>query len=97
MLASNAPNLGCFNANALDFWHLRISKAFGKPEYYIGQIVLHRMKVKQGEILHPVVVLGIAWTGGDWEYTVKIPPEHPWFEVDDREREWIREDQLEAM
>lgn len=97
MIAVNAPVSGCLNANALDFWHLRISKNFDQPEYYIGQTVLHRMKVKQGEILHPVKVVGISWTGVDWQYAVKLPREHPCFEVDDNEREWLDSHEVEPM
>ena len=58
----------------LDFYH---------PEYCIGQTILHRMKVTGGEILHPVKVIGIFWTGVDWEYEVLLPPDHP---------EWVEED-----
>ena len=81
MLASDAPNLSiCRNVNALEFWHLRISKTFDKPEYYIGQTVLHKIKVSQGEILHPVMVVGLMWSGFDWEYSVNLPSDHPEFD-----------------
>ena len=98
MLAVDAPNLGkCCSANALKFWYLQIIKTYDKPEYYIGQTVLHRIKVRQGEILHPVEVIGISWTGMDWQYSVSLPENHPWFEVDDNEREWVDDQELEAM
>jgi hypothetical protein len=98
MLAVDAPVLGlCCNANALRFWHLRVSRVFDKPGYYIGQTVLHKMKVRQGEILHPVEVIGIFWTGIDWQYAVSLPEDHPYFEVDEREDEWLDDYEVEPM
>lgn len=97
MVALNAPVSGCCDVNALSFWHLRITKAFSKPGYHIGQTVLHRMTVPRGEILHPVEVIGLFWTGAFWQYAVSLPEEHPWFEVDDREVEWVDECQVEPM
>ncbi|MEH1786455.1 MAG: hypothetical protein V7L23_12925 [Nostoc sp.] len=96
MIASDAPTLGNFR-QASKFWRLRVSKEFSKPEYYIGQTVLHKTKVKQGEILYPVTVLGLFWTGMDWEYIVALPEDHPWFEIDDRELEWVDDWELEPM
>lgn len=99
MLAVDTPNLGnCRNANALNFWHLSISKTFGsKPEYFLGQTVLHKMKVRQGEILHPVKVIGVRWSGVDWVYAVALPEDHPQFVPEDHQWDeyegWI----LEAM
>ena len=79
MLALDAPPLG-ISGEASKFWRLRITKEFDKPEYYIGQTVLHKMRVRQGEILHPVTVVGLKWTGIDWEYAVELPENHPQFE-----------------
>ncbi|MDZ8227098.1 hypothetical protein [Nostoc sp. ChiVER01] len=96
MLAADGPTLGNFR-QASKFWRLRVSKEFSKPEYYIGQTVLHKTKVKHGEILYPVTVLGLSWTGMDWQYMVSLPEDHPWFEVDDNEREWVDDRELEPM
>jgi hypothetical protein len=96
MLAVDAPTLGNFR-QAPKFWRLRVSKEFSKPEYYIGQTVLHKTKVKQGEILYPVTVLGLSWTGIDWQYMASLPEDHPWFEVDDNEWDWIDAWELEPM
>jgi hypothetical protein len=96
MLAVDVPTLGICD-RAPQFWRLRITKEFDKPEYFIGQTVLHRIKVRQGEILHPVEVIGIFWTGIDWQYGVSLPEEHPWFEVDDREVEWVDDHEVEPM
>ncbi|MDZ8260636.1 hypothetical protein [Nostoc sp. ChiQUE01b] len=96
MIALDAPSLGNFR-QASKFWRLRVSKEFSKPEYYIGQTVLHKIKVKQGEILYPVTVLGLSWTGMDWQYSVSLPEDHPWFEPDDNEREWVDDHELELM
>jgi hypothetical protein len=86
MLAVDAPNLGnCRNANALNFWHLPIIKTYDKPEYYIGQTVLHKIKVRQGEILHPVTVIGLKWSGVDWVYAVELPEDHPQFEPENHQ------------
>ena len=98
MLSSNTPNLGlCCNANALDFWHLRISKSFKKPEYYIGQTVLQIIPVRQGQILHPVRVIGLSWTGIDWEYFVELPKNHPLFEPGEGGAEWVNHWLIEPM
>ena len=70
-------NLACSRSA---FWNLPETDFFSdfyQPAYYIGQTVLHRMKVEGGEILHPVKVMGIRWTGMDWEYEVLFPPDHP--------------------
>ncbi|MEH2399668.1 hypothetical protein [Nostoc sp.] len=96
MLAPDAPTLGIFQ-QASKFWRLRVSKEFDKPEYYIGQTVLHKIKVRQGEILYPVTVLGLSWTGMDWQYQVSLPEDHPWFQVDDNELEWVDDRELEPM
>ena len=96
MLAVNAPTLGIFQ-QASKFWRLRVSKEFDKPEYFIGQTVLHRIKVRQGEILYPVTVVGLSWTGIDWQYNVALLKDHPWFKPDDNEREWVDDRNLEPM
>lgn len=98
MLASNASSLSiCSNANALQFWHLRISKVFKKPEYYIGQTVLHKMRVQQGEILHPVTVIGMYWNGFSWCYAVELPEDHPEFEIENHQWDFMDYFQLEPM
>jgi hypothetical protein len=76
---------------------LRITKEFDKPEFFIGQTVLHKTKVKQGEILYPVTVVGLSWTGMDWQYSVSLPEDHLWFKADDNEREWVDDQELEPM
>lgn len=96
MLAVDVPTLGIYD-RAPQFWRLRVSKEFDKPEYFIGQTVLHKTKVKQGEILYPVRVVGLSWTGMDWQYSVALPEDHPWFKVDDNEREWVDDRELEPM
>ena len=98
MLAFDAPNLGKFcNANAFRFWHLRISKTFDKPEYYIGQTVLHRIQVRQGEILHPVTVIGVRWAGDEWLYSVEFPEDHPQFHPENHGWDELDQHQLETM
>lgn len=97
MLAVEAPISDCCNANAFRFWHLPISKAFEKPKYYLGQTVLHLIKVRQGEILHPVTVIGLWWTGVDWMYFVEFPEDHPQFKHEDNEFAEVAEWQIEPM
>ena len=80
-----------------DFWQLQISTEFEKPEYYIGQTVLHRIKVNRGEILHPVKVIGLLWSGIDWYYYVLLPEDHPEFKVEDSEWTEVENWELEAM
>ncbi|WP_375449144.1 hypothetical protein [uncultured Nostoc sp.] len=96
MLAVDVPTLGIYD-RAPQFWRLRITREFDKPEYFLGQTVLHKIKVRQGEILHPVTVLGLRWSGVDWNYFVELPENHPWFEVENREFEWLDHWQVEPM
>lgn len=79
----------------LYFWQLPISKQFTLPQYYIGQVVLHQIKRPNGEILHPVVVIGISWTGSDWQYGVQFPEDHPQYQPGDIEADWVDEWQIE--
>lgn len=96
MLAVDAPTLGIFS-QAPQFWRLRVSKEFDKPEYFIGQTVLHKMKVRQGEILHPVTVIGVRWCGAGWMYAVEFPEDHPQFELEDHAWDELEEYLLETM
>ena len=96
MIASDAPTLGIFR-QASKFWRLRITKKFDKPEYYIGQTVLHKIKVRQGEILHPVTVIGLYWTNIDWMYFIQLPEDHPQFKTEDHEWDEVEDHQLEPM
>lgn len=96
MLASDVPVFSLAGKSPR-FWHLRISRDFDKPKYFIGQTVLHKIQVRQGEILHPVELIGISWTGIDWQYSAKLPDDHPWFRFEDNEVEWLDEHQIEAM
>jgi hypothetical protein len=96
MLALDTPVLG-ISRQASQFWRLRISKNYDKPEYYIGQTVLHKMKVRQGEILHPVTVIGLFWSGLDWEYAVQLPEDHPQFELENHEWDFLNDWLLEPM
>lgn len=96
MLAVDVPTLGIYD-RVPQFWRLRVSRVFDKPEYYIGQTVLHRIKVRQGEILHPVEVIGLKWTDIDWEYAVKLPKDHPQFELEDHEWDQLNHWLIEPM
>lgn len=98
MLAVDAPvSAMCCSANALKFWHLRITKNFPLPKYYIGQAVFHVMKVKQGEILHPVTIIGIGWNRTGWDYEVELPSDHPDLNLDDLEYSWLSENEIEPI
>ena len=96
MLAVDVPTLGNFR-QAPQFWRLRITKEFDKPEYYIGQTVLHRIKVRQGEILHPITVIGLYWSGIDWIYIIDLPENHPQFKLEDHTWGEAQDWQLEPM
>jgi hypothetical protein len=97
MLASDAPIL-TLASKVPRFWHLRIDREdFSKPEYYIGQTVFHKMKVKHGEILHPVTVIGLWWSGWDWTYCIQLPEDHPEFVYEDHEWHEVEAHQLEPM
>jgi hypothetical protein len=78
-------------------YSLQIIGDCDQPEYYIGQLVLHRMKRSNGEILHPVQIIGLYWTGIDWEYAVSLPPDHPQFVEEDHEWDFLNYWLLELM
>ena len=92
MLPLNTPFWG-LPCGVPRFWRLRISKDFTKPKYYIGQTVVHWAQVKETEVFAHVDVLGISWTGIDWQYLVNLPENHPWFRAKDEE--WIWADSCE--
>lgn len=96
MLALDAP-IFTLASNTPRFWRLRISRKFPKPEYYIGQTVFHKMKVKQGEILHPVEIIGLWWDGFAWMYFIVLPEDHPKFELETHQVDEVESWQLEAM
>lgn len=96
MLAVDVPTLGIYD-HAPQFWRLRITKEFDKPEYFIGQTVLHKMKVRQGEILHPVTVIGVRWAGFGWMYAVEFPEDHPQFELENHGWDELEGYLLETM
>lgn len=96
MLALDVPNLGVFQ-QASKFWRLQVSKEFSKPEYFLGQTVLHKIQVRQGEILHPVTVIGVRWDGFGWMYAVELPEDHPQFEPEDHGWDELERWQLEPM
>ena len=61
----------------LHFWKIPICKKFPLPIYYVGQIVLQRIKQPNGEILHPVEIVGFWYTDNEWYYIYKLTPGHP--------------------
>lgn len=85
------------HSSSIDFWYLPIPKKFTKPKYNLGQRVFHRITQREGEILHPVEVTALSWTGADWEYGVDFPKDHPQFKSGDIEGDYVCEWQLEAM
>lgn len=95
--STNSPNPGLTDYNALHFWHLKITKDFPQPKYYIGQTVLHVINAPLGEILHPVKIVGIIWTGCNWEYELDLPDNHPDFAYYEDEVIWELESKLEAI
>ncbi|MTJ11840.1 hypothetical protein FJR11_04360 [Anabaena sp. UHCC 0187] len=95
MLASNQP---LWASDSHDqFWRLRVTKEFTKPKYYIGQTVLHRIKRKNGEILHPVYISGLRWDGIGWAYAIDLPEDHPYWIFEDGEWQESEEENLEEM
>ena len=72
------PKLDQQSYQRVQDWNLglELGEDFYLPTYCIGQTVFHCMKVNQGEILHPVLINGLFWTGGDWEYSVYLPEEY---------------------
>lgn len=81
----------------LYFWQLPVTKRYNLPKYYIGQVVLHIIKQENGEILHPVEIIGIVWTEEEWEYAVNLPKEHPEYQEEEDEVTWVNDWNLEAM
>ncbi len=80
-----------------DFFSMPIATDFSKPEYYIGQYVLHKVKVPTGEILYPVRIIGVFWTGENWEYSIELPCYHRFYVYEDKEIDWTEEYFLESM
>lgn len=80
-----------------DSWVLPVTKNFSQPEYYPGQTVWHCMKVSLGEILHPVLIIGLWWTGLDWEYVVELPRSHPNFKLEVGEVVYLEKWELESI
>lgn len=80
-----------------DCWHVAVTKDFDCPQYHIGQVAWHVMKVPQGQILHPVTITGFYWTGVDWEYHAELPTNHPYFEDEDCTSKWLDDWQLESL
>lgn len=76
------------------FWRLRVAKDFPKPEYYIGQTVMHCCELQNRQVRVYVDVLGISWTGMGWQYLVELPESHPYFKPDDYETEWVDSKEL---
>lgn len=70
---------------------------FYQPEYQIGQLVLHKIKVADGEILHPVKIIGYCWVGVDWEYDVLFPTDHPKYKFEDCGGDQLAEWQIERF
>ena len=95
MLTSHSVSQTC--GSSFDFWYLPITKSFRQPMYFLGQQVFHRIRQTQGEVLHPVTVIGISWTGIDWEYGIEFPKDHPQFKPRDIESDWVDEWQLESI
>lgn len=96
-MLADSPFWGLDCDDAPRFWYLRVSRVFSQPRYYIGQAVFHVMKVKQGEILHPVTIIGIGWNRARWEYEVELPMNHPHLDCDDLEYVWLFENEIEPM
>jgi hypothetical protein len=78
------------------YWRLRVSKDFSKPEYYIGQTVLHSAKLPDREIFSHVDVLGISWTGCGWQYLVEFPAKHP-FGLPYEDLHWADDHELSTL
>jgi hypothetical protein len=76
------------------FWRLRVAKDFPKPEYHIGQTVMHCCVLQDKQVCVYVDVLGISWTGMDWQYLIDLPTSHPYFKPDDYETEWVDSKEL---
>lgn len=93
MLASS----GNFSAGSLCFWHQPVSKEFSQPQYFIGELALHVMRVPKGYVLHLVKVVGAYWTGIDWQYAIELPTDHPYYKKLDGEFEWVDEVYLEKL
>ncbi|BAY90789.1 MULTISPECIES: hypothetical protein [unclassified Tolypothrix] len=79
------------------FWRLRVAKDFSKPEYYIGQTVIHVVKRgdKTSEFL--VDIRGLSWTGFDWQYFIEVPSCHPDANPPWEETAWVDAKELKLQ
>jgi hypothetical protein len=50
---------------------------------------MHCCQFQDKQVRVYVDVLGVAWTGMDWQYMVDLPVSHPWFKADNYETEWV--------
>lgn len=96
MLAPSTPLWG-LPCGIPRFWRLRVAKDFPKPEYYIGQTVLHRTKLRDREIFTHVDVLGVAWSGCGWQYLVEFPSKHPYLDEPDTDSQWVDNNELGSV
>jgi hypothetical protein len=76
------------------FWRLRVARDFSKPKYYIGQLVVHVVKIHDTEYRIHVDVLGLAWTGMDWQYMIEMPEYHPFFRPNESDWHWVDDKEL---
>ncbi|MBD2569864.1 hypothetical protein H6G59_18575 [Anabaena lutea FACHB-196] len=59
--------------------------------------MLHRIRKKNGEILHPVYIDGLRFSGAEWVYAVNLPEDHPDWILEDSEWAEVEEEDLEEM
>lgn len=93
MLAPTMPFWG-LPCGVPRFWRLRVARDFSKPKYYIGQTVVHVVKRPNIEYRIHVDVLGLAWSGSDWQYMIEMPEYHPFFKPDQSDWDWVDDNEL---
>ena len=88
---------GCHDFTSWRIPDNKYFESFYHPEYFIGQTILHRIKVTGGEILHPVTIIGLYWTGTDWEYEALLPTDHPQFVPEDEITKFLASWNIESI
>lgn len=68
------------------------------PKYLPGEIVLHRVSSRMGEVLYPAIVVGLLWSEDRWEYSLSVFADHPQYGNSyEYEIEWFNSWQLEKI
>lgn len=93
MISPSTPFWG-IPCNVPRFWRLRVAKDFSRPKYYIGQTIIHVVGLQGRTSEFLVDVIGISWTGEQWQYQIELPDCHPFYDKFDQRVDWVESNVL---